>query len=88
MEEIGFRKPKYISSTLNFIYRLLSVLMQELKITSATKQPLLESENQRLHEIIYLFCLRDKDSLFTEHMPTMEPIDLTFSMITAFFFFF
>lgn len=87
MEELGFRKPKYISSILSFIYRLLLVLIQELKITWATKQPLLKSENQRLHEMIYLFYLRDKDSFFTEHVSTMEPIWFNIFYDNCFFFF-
>lgn len=62
--------------------------MQELKIPSATNVTLLESENQRLHKIIYLLYLREKDSLFTEQMPTMEPIWYNIFYYNCFFFFF
>lgn len=85
MKELGFRI--YFYNTLSFTYRLLLVLMQELKIPSATKVTLLESENQRLHKIIYLLYLGEKDSLFTEQMPTMEPISYNVFYYNCFFFF-
>lgn len=60
LEEVGFRITKDISDTLSFAYRFLFVLMQELENHFSNKK-LPQSENQRLHEIIYLLNLRDKD---------------------------
>lgn len=58
LEEVGFRITKDISDTLSFAYRLLFVLMQELENHFSNKK-LPQSENQRLHEMIYLLNLRD-----------------------------